>query len=191
MLSSYKSCYCPSCQTEMHLPLSVRRAEHKAVCHKCDDKFSMQELEYYNDKLSNIVKGYCPNCSKRLEFNIYHRGTDEKIECSVCNEFFYLNEVERPTYLKTNTKNNVVGAIDAEQKLSNFRMYIILSIFVDFFFIFTLLSISERGKVVEYMNSNALGDSQKSSLNNWTLILIILVIIKIFGAVSIFIDYYS
>lgn len=199
-LSKYKDVYCLYCHTPIVLDLAERRGDKEVYCPSCESHYKISALEEFIGNLSNTTEGQCPNCLVMLEFGIIDRVGKKLITCPACKDSFYLNEVilessKRNTIEMKTENNNLENEVATQENhgnitagapvmLKNYKTYVALGLFLDFFFIFTILTFSEEGKIKKEIDKWQLDD--KLSFNTWrTIFRAKFVLIAIFIVISI------
>lgn len=197
-LSKLKEVFCIECYTELLPSLAERRGEKPLICPVCKTSFTIKQAENFIKNLDPILEGQCPNCMTVLVFSIEDRSSKKKVRCPKCKETFYLNEVENPLTATTSekyiskkssidSKKDIISLSIPQVLLKNYKTYVILSIFLDFFFVFTILSLTESSKIKKQIYSWK--EEDKLSFNTWHTVFVIVIFLKIISIVLGFIQY--
>lgn len=188
-LSPLKEVYCINCHVELLPTLAERRGEEDLLCPDCNTSFSIEEAEQFLKKLSPTEEGLCPACDATLAFDIEDRSTNGKIQCPICGDSFYITEVSEIEHQQRRTTTQGRTLSKPEIMLKNFKIYVILSIFLDFLFLFTILAFSESRRIEE--SYYLLNEEQKINHNTWKTVLSLFLIIKIITFLLGFLGYLS
>lgn len=177
-LSQYKRVYCKHCYKLFNIDLAQRRGEEDIFCPECEKYFSIKEAEKLMHNISNITSGYCPNCEAELIFNMKDRASGEKIICPICRDYFYIDEVENPTYNSETKDLEKLNTLEEEKLISNYKTYVLLSFFLDFFFIFSII-VAKKSSIIERYSSQ-IDNFYIKKFKNWHTFFVIVLSIKIF-----------
>ena len=129
-------------------------------------------------------EGLCPFCQERLKLDKEERHGKVPVHCPLCDASY---PVEKVTFEKTtkSTSTDVEDEKDSDpftkstfrSLLSTYKIYIVLTIFLDFFFIFTILCFSQRSKLIK-LSRKPIPLELKISYKNWNTAFIIILIAK-------------
>lgn len=89
---------------------------------------------------------------------------------------------------KLEQKQPPTGDSEFVEKLGNYKTYIVLSIFLDFFFIFTIMVFIRDSQLERIKKNQDVSSDLKNSLTNWRIFFVIIFILKIIGLLALISD---
>ena len=143
-----------------------------------------QETQSYGKEYT--VNGHCPICRQAVVFTATKgRENTDQISCPYNDTHRFTakeatEHIARTGSLETSQNQSYAQAFS--DKLGTFRIYTVLTVFLDsFFMIFTILGFSEKGKLSNLIDQypNDIPQDQINSFNNWKIGFLVIFWIKV------------
>lgn len=155
---------CPHCGTVLILTDEDLEKE-STQCPDCNEYFTLEQFK------EDAQFKRCPYCNEKI--------MREAKKCKYCQEYLDGRSERKEETAPDNAR-------EFADRLSTFRIYVLLSIFLDFFFIFTILCFSQRGSLIHLEEEGGIRDSDVRSFRNWDALFIIVLILEIIGLCVLF-----
>lgn len=138
-----------------------------------------KEKEFLLDHDSNSGKEYiCGSCGRKFETN-KGEEVDGICSCPSCNKIntLYHENIESNKSIKNDNVKENVDEVFFNNQLSEFKTFTILSIFLDFLFIFTIFGFIRKSYLDK--NKELVNFEYKNSYSNWNTLFLIIIFLKL------------